>query len=41
VLDVANLRAMFDTMGPTEGSIEAPLTALLDLQREGRFAISA
>ena len=35
VLDVVNLRAMFSAMGPAEGSIEAPLTALLDLQRRG------
>jgi aryl-alcohol dehydrogenase-like predicted oxidoreductase len=35
VLDVVNLRLMFDTHGPAEGSIEAPLTALADLQRQG------
>ncbi|MBX3203797.1 MAG: aldo/keto reductase family oxidoreductase [Labilithrix sp.] len=35
-LDVVNLRAMFDTMGPAEGSIEAPLKALVELQREGK-----
>jgi aryl-alcohol dehydrogenase-like predicted oxidoreductase len=35
-LDVVNLRAMFDTMGPAEGSIEEPLGALVDLQREGK-----
>jgi pyridoxine 4-dehydrogenase len=35
-LDVVNLRAMFDTMGPAEGSIEEPLAALVDLQREGK-----
>jgi pyridoxine 4-dehydrogenase len=35
VLDVVNLRAMFDIHGPAEGSIEAPLTVLADLQREG------
>ncbi|MGX9143925.1 aldo/keto reductase family oxidoreductase [Mesorhizobium sp. 128a] len=34
VLDVVNLRIMFG-MGPTEGSIEAQLTALADLQRKG------
>ncbi len=34
-MDVVNLRAMFDTHGPAEGSIEAPLTALADLQRQG------
>jgi aryl-alcohol dehydrogenase-like predicted oxidoreductase len=35
VLDVVNLRAMFDTHGPAEGSIEAPLTVLAELQRQG------
>jgi aryl-alcohol dehydrogenase-like predicted oxidoreductase len=35
VLDVVNLRAMFDTHGPAEGSLEAPLTVLADLQRQG------
>jgi len=35
VLDVVNLRAMFDVHGPAEGSIEAPLTILADLQRQG------
>jgi pyridoxine 4-dehydrogenase len=35
-LDVVNLRAMFDTMGPAEGSIEASLRALVELQREGK-----
>jgi pyridoxine 4-dehydrogenase len=35
VLDVVNLRIMFDTHGPAEGSIEAPLTALAELQRQG------
>lgn len=34
-LDVVNLRAMFDSHGPAEGSLEAPLTALADLQRRG------
>jgi pyridoxine 4-dehydrogenase len=34
-LDVVNLRAMFGTHGPAEGSIEAPLTALAELQRKG------
>ena len=34
-LDVVNLRAMFDVHGPAEGSIEAPLTALAELQRRG------
>jgi pyridoxine 4-dehydrogenase len=35
VLDVVNLRSMFGTHGPAEGSIEEPLTALADLQRQG------
>jgi pyridoxine 4-dehydrogenase len=35
VLDVVNLRALFDPHGPAEGSIEAPLTALAELQRKG------
>ncbi len=35
VLDVVNLRIMFDTHGPAEGSIEEPLTALAALQRQG------
>ena len=36
VLDVVNLRAMLDVMRPAEGSIEAPLSALVKLQREGK-----
>ena len=35
VIDVVNLRLMFDVHGPAEGSIEAPLTVLADLQRQG------
>ncbi|EKS9793751.1 MULTISPECIES: aldo/keto reductase family oxidoreductase [Burkholderia] len=35
VLDVVNLRIMYDVHGPAEGSIEAPLTALAELQRQG------
>lgn len=35
VLDVVNLRLMFDTHDPAEGSIEEPLTALAELQRQG------
>jgi pyridoxine 4-dehydrogenase len=35
VLDVVNLRALFDVHGPAEGSIEAPLTVLAELQRQG------
>ena len=34
-LDVVNLRIMLDVHGPAEGSIEAPLTALAELQRQG------
>ncbi len=35
VLDVVNLRLMFDPHGPAEGSIEAPLTVLAELQQQG------
>jgi pyridoxine 4-dehydrogenase len=35
VLDVVNLRAMFDVHHPTEGSLEEPLTVLADMQRKG------
>ncbi|MFZ5445198.1 MAG: aldo/keto reductase family oxidoreductase [Myxococcota bacterium] len=35
VLDVVNFRASFSVMGPAEGSLEAPLTALAELQRRG------
>ena len=35
VLEVVYLRAMFDVHGPAEGSIEAPLTALAELQHRG------
>ena len=35
VLDVVNLRSMFDIHGPAEGSIEAPLSVLAELQRRG------
>ncbi len=34
-LDVVNFRVMFDRQGPAEGSIEAPLTAMAELQRQG------
>ena len=34
-LDVVNLRVMIDPMQPAEGSIEAPLAALAELQRKG------
>ncbi len=34
-LDVVNLRIMLDVHGPAEGSIEAPLAILADLQRQG------
>jgi len=35
VIEVVNLRAMFSVHGPAEGSIEAPLTALAELQHQG------
>ena len=35
VLEVVNLRSMLGIHGPAEGSIEAPLTVLADLQRQG------
>jgi pyridoxine 4-dehydrogenase len=35
VLDVVNLRIMFDPHGPAEGSIDAPLIVLAELQRQG------
>jgi pyridoxine 4-dehydrogenase len=35
VLEIVNLRAMFDVHGPAEGSIEAPLTVLAELQQKG------
>jgi len=35
VLDVVNLRLMFGHTGPAEGDIEAPLTALAELQAKG------
>ena len=35
VLEVVNLRSMFDVHGPAEGSIEGPLNALAELQRRG------
>jgi aryl-alcohol dehydrogenase-like predicted oxidoreductase len=35
VLDVVNLRIMLDVHGPAEGSIEEPLTAVAELQRQG------
>lgn len=35
VMDVVNLRAMFDVHAPAEGSIEEPLSVLADLQRQG------
>ena len=35
VLDVVNLRSMFSSHGPAEGSLEAPLAVLADLQRQG------
>ncbi|WP_206957207.1 aldo/keto reductase family oxidoreductase [Trinickia acidisoli] len=35
VLDVVSLRIMFNAHHPSEGSIEAPLTVLAELQRQG------
>jgi pyridoxine 4-dehydrogenase len=35
VLEIVNLRSMFGVHGPAEGSLEAPLTALVELQRQG------
>ena len=35
VLDVVNLRSMLDVYGPAEGSLEAPLSALAELQHQG------
>jgi len=35
VLDVVNLRSMFDVHGPAEGSLEAPLSVLAEMQRQG------
>ena len=35
VLEVVNLRAMFSVYGPAEGSMEAPLAHLAELQRQG------
>ncbi|SQF98967.1 oxidoreductase [Paucimonas lemoignei] len=35
VLDVVNFRAMHNAMGPGEGSIEASLTAVAELQQQG------
>ena len=34
-IEVVNLRLMFGHIGPAEGSVEAPLTVLADLQRQG------
>ena len=35
VMDVVNLRAMFDVHGPAEGSLEEPLTVLAELKEKG------
>ncbi|MFC5478291.1 aldo/keto reductase family oxidoreductase [Massilia suwonensis] len=35
VLDVVNLRSMFDVHGPAEGSLEEPLTVLAGLREQG------
>lgn len=37
VLEVVNLRVMFEALALKEGSIEAQLTTLLELQREGKI----
>ncbi len=34
-IEIVNLRAMFNPHHPAEGSLEAPLTVLADLQRQG------
>ena len=35
VLEVVNLRSMLDVHGPKEGSLEEPLTAVAEMQRQG------
>jgi pyridoxine 4-dehydrogenase len=35
VLEVVNLRSMLSVLGPAEGPLEEPLTALAELQRQG------
>jgi len=35
VIEVVNLRSMYAVHGPAEGSLEAPLTVLAELQRQG------
>jgi len=35
VIDVVNLRSMYGIHGPAEGSLEAPLTVLAELQQKG------
>jgi aryl-alcohol dehydrogenase-like predicted oxidoreductase len=35
VLDIVNLRGMFDVHGPAEGSLEEPLTTLAELRERG------
>lgn len=35
VLEVVNLRSMLDVHGPAEGSLEEPLAALAEMQRQG------
>jgi aryl-alcohol dehydrogenase-like predicted oxidoreductase len=35
VLEVVNLRSMFDAHGPAEGSLEAPLSVLAELREQG------
>ena len=36
-LEIVNLRVMFDPLRPVEGSIEAPLAALIKLQQAGKL----
>src|SRR5882762_8167608 len=35
VIEVVNLRSMFDVHGPAEGSLDEPLSVLANLQRQG------
>ena len=37
VLEIVNFRLMFSAHGPAEGDITAPLTAVAELQREGKI----
>ncbi len=40
-LEIVNLRSMHGIHGPAEGSIEEPLSVLVDLQQQGLVRISA